>query len=361
LPVIGWLRMRGQTTSYGAGFWVRPVLVELLLGAGFAALYWWEIGRYGLLPDGDLLGPLPAAAVGVLHAEFFAHLLLIALMLVASLIDADEKIIPDGITVPGTLLGLALAAICPWTLLPAGVGPPQRGLEIVPLLLTSPIAPPNGLLESPDVASLLLGLGCWWLWCIALMPRRWYARHGWRRGLGLLAARLRRDVSVRWLLAMGLLGSAGIAAAWFHGGQHWLGLLTALAGMAAGGGLIWMVRIVGQAVLKREAMGFGDVTLMAMIGTFLGWQGCLMTFVLANFVALVLGLLVLITRRQQEIPYGPFLSLGALILLVFWAPLWSWALPIFALGMWLLAVLALCLPLMAILLMGLQWIKGLFR
>ena len=51
--------------------------------------------------------------VVALHcAVSLAHLVLISLMLVASLIDADEKIIPDAITVPGTLLGLLLAAAC---------------------------------------------------------------------------------------------------------------------------------------------------------------------------------------------------------------------------------------------------------
>jgi prepilin signal peptidase PulO-like enzyme (type II secretory pathway) len=193
------------------------------------------------------------------------------------------------------------------------------------------------------------------------MPRRWYARHGWQRALGLLATRLRRDASVRWLLAMGLLGTAGIVAIWFHGRQPWMGLLTALVGMLASGGLIWMVRIVGYAVLKREAMGFGDVTLMAMIGTFLGWQGGLLVFFLAPFAALVLGLLVVIAHRQPEIPFGPFLCLAALVVLVFWVPLWQWALPVFALGLWLPVVLLLCMPLMAVLLMGLQGVKRLFR
>ena len=54
----------------------------------------------------------------MLHCQYFAHATLIALMLAASLIDADEKTIPDAITVPGALLGLLLAAVCPWSLLP---------------------------------------------------------------------------------------------------------------------------------------------------------------------------------------------------------------------------------------------------
>ena len=46
---------------------------------------------------------------------------------------------------------------------------------------------------------------------------------------------------------------------------------------------MWAVRLIGTAALRREAMGFGDVTLMMMIGTFLGWQACSDLFFLAPF------------------------------------------------------------------------------
>ena len=69
-------------------------------------------------------------------------------------------------------------------------------------------------------------------------------------------------------------------------------------------------------------MGFGDVTLMAMIGAFLGWQAGLLVFFLAPFAGIVLGLLVVVLRRDSEIPYGPFLCLGAVAVLVFWASFW---------------------------------------
>jgi len=53
--------------------------------------------------------------------------------------------------------------------------------------------------------------------------------------------------------------------------------------------MIWSVRIIGGWSLGREAMGFGDVTLLAMIGTFLGWQACLLVFFLAPFAGIVIG------------------------------------------------------------------------
>ncbi len=45
LPIFGWLGLRREAALHGAGFWVRPMLLELLAGIGLAWLYWWEVGR----------------------------------------------------------------------------------------------------------------------------------------------------------------------------------------------------------------------------------------------------------------------------------------------------------------------------
>jgi len=355
VPIFGWLGLRCEAKLHGRGFWIRPLVVEVLCGAGFATLYWWEIGQKGLLLPG-----VPAPGPAVLHTQYGCHLILIALMLVGSLIDVDEKTIPDTITVSGTLVALLAAAVLPWSLLPdmlrlpAVLRPldnlwalPPAALEYDFLRLTSPGAWPDSLAGFPRPAPLLIGLGCWWLWCVGLMHRTWYARHGWRRAFELMAARLKRDPSTRPILIMGLVGSAGIALVWFLGGPRWAGLLTASVGMAAAGGMVWLVRVIGSVTLGREAMGFGDVTLMAMIGAFLGWQPCLLIFFLAPFAGLVIGVPNRILFREREIPYGPFLCLAALVVLVRWAPLWAWAKPIFALGLLVPLVILICLALMA--------------
>ena len=65
--------------------------------------------------------------------------------------------------------------------------------------------------------------------------------------------------------------------------------------------------------------------LMMMIGTFLGWQACLIAFFLAPFAGLLVGIAQFALRRDDVIPYGPFLCLGAVTVVVFWAPIWTWA------------------------------------
>ncbi len=96
--------------------------------------------------------------------------------------------------------------------------------------------------------------------------------------------------------------------------------------------MIWVVRIIGRVVLDQEAMGFGDVTLMSMIGAFQGWQTCLIVFFLAPFAALAVGLLRYFLLRDREIPFGPFLCLAALVSIIYWAAIWDWASGIFSLG-----------------------------
>ena len=206
---------------------------------------------------------------------------------------------------------------------------------------------------------MAIGLGCWWLWCVALMHRTWYTRHGYARALRLSLARLVRERSTHWLALLGLAGSAAIAGVWVLGAARWAALLSALVGMAAGGGLIWIVRIVGSKALGREAMGFGDVILVSMIGAFLGWQSCLIVFFLAPVAGLVLGVLMLIFRHDNEIPYGPFLCLAAATVVVAWASVWQWTSDrLFILGKMVPLIMLVCIVLLALMLGAWRLIKS---
>ncbi len=274
------------------------------------------------------------------------------------MIDIDEKIIPDAITIPGTLLGLFAAAGWPGSLLP---DPTQWADHRMFLTLTSPNVWPAALDGFPQAGSVVLGLACWWLWCVAVLPRTWYARHGWRRAFGLCLARVRREPVSGRIVRMGLIVSAVVAIIWYRGGPSWQALLSALVGVAAGGGLVWLFRTIASAVLRREAMGFGNVTLMAMIGAFSGWQPCLVIFFLAPFAGLVVGLLRLVLFRDREIPYGPFLCLATVFLIVCWPAVWEYTLPLFGLGWFVPVVMLACLGLMALMLAAWRLILAAFR
>ena len=94
-------------------------------------------------------------------------------------------------------------------------------------------------------------------------------------------------------------------------------------------------------------MGFGDVTLMAMIGAFVGWQPSLIIFFLAPIAGLVIALTQWVMTGRKDIAYGPFLCLATLVLLLGWGPIWNrWGWPAFQLGWLVVALLFVCLLLM---------------
>ena len=391
LPVIGWLGLRREASLYGAGFWVRPMLLELLTGIVFALLYRWEVVRFGLVPAYEtavryhllrddafapfgIAGPLGIALPTIRHEQFLAHAILFCFMLIASWIDIDEMTIPDGVTIPATLVGLVIVTLWPFALLPESgdvANGPSGGLMLSSVWLTSPddVPPSAGdplglpryvmpwhLPACTGRAALAGAIAVFCAWCLALAPGRWYTRHGYFRAVQVFTARMVRQRMTYALLALAVLGSVAIAKTWSIGGPHWAGLASGLAGIAIGGGLVWLVRILASAVLHREAMGFGDVTLLAMIGAFLGWQAAIIVFFLAPLAAVVVGLGRLLLRGEKEIPFGPFLCLAAAATVLAWPVLWDIGYPYFSLGWILIAVLIGCLGLMVVLLLPVRWL-----
>jgi len=106
-------------------------------------------------------------------------------------------------------------------------------------------------------------------------------------------------------------------------------------------------------------MGFGDVTLMMMVGCYLGWQAGIMIFFVAPFAGLLAGVLQAVLRRDDVIPYGPFLCLGSLAIMLRWGSIWH---PdatqlLFAEGWLIPAALVVCLTLLGGLLLAWRRIK----
>jgi len=95
------------------------------------------------------------------------------------------------------------------------------------------------------------------------------------------------------------------------------GLVASILGAVTGGAIIYLMGFFGKAVFKKEAMGEGDIFLMAMIGSFLGWKLVLLTFFIAPFFGLAQGIIIKLRKAGDYIPYGPYLSMGAIIAVFF--------------------------------------------
>lgn len=103
-------------------------------------------------------------------------------------------------------------------------------------------------------------------------------------------------------------------------------LLIRLIGAVAGGGVLWLIAVVGSAVLRKKAMGGGDIKLMALNGLFLGaWPELAMVIAFSAFSGAIVGTVLIVSGikdRQSPIPYGPFLAGAAVIVLLWGDTLW---------------------------------------
>lgn len=103
-------------------------------------------------------------------------------------------------------------------------------------------------------------------------------------------------------------------------------LLWSSLGAMTGWFLLWGAAILGKFILKKEAMGFGDVKLLGAIGAFLGTKAVLFTILASSLVGSIVGVTLILAgkkKMQSRIPYGPYLALAAVIWILWGQTLWT--------------------------------------
>ena len=118
--------------------------------------------------------------------------------------------------------------------------------------------------------------------------------------------------------------AAGLAAALIPGG---IPVLDSIIGAVSGGGILLLVAIVFKRLTGKDGMGGGDVKLLAMIGAWMGWRALPLTILISSLTGAIVGSVFLLTAGKglrARIPFGPFLSLGALIYFFFGHALTRW-------------------------------------
>jgi leader peptidase (prepilin peptidase) / N-methyltransferase len=278
IPLLGWLMLRGRCRKCRQTISARYPLVELLTGILFIAVYQLEMPRELWPPVEDFGiysadGPQNIKSLldvpAWLHLRYALHIGMICCLIVATFIDLELKIIPDGCTIP-----MMVAAVIAHTA--------SGQLFLVPLWF-----------QEDSVVNIL------------------------------------RTVAPDWLRGM-VFSWDCLAFAIKH--PHLHGFLVSMAGIAGGAFVVWIVRVTGTYVLKQEAMGQGDVILMAMVGSVIGWQPVIAAFFLAPILAIFAAIYAWLRRGGRELPYGPWLSLATLFLLMFWGALWPLAERIYDMG-----------------------------
>jgi leader peptidase (prepilin peptidase)/N-methyltransferase len=105
------------------------------------------------------------------------------------------------------------------------------------------------------------------------------------------------------------------------------GPVMSLAGIVAGGGILWAIAELWFRLRKIEGMGFGDVKMLAMVGAVLGLRLVLVTFVLSTMLGGLVAVVLMATRRANlatAVPYGTMLAVAALVASVYGDPLLAW-------------------------------------
>ncbi len=292
IPLFSWLALRAKCARCGAKIPFRYFAVELLSGGLFLAL-WQLCLRHDTLA---LVLPLWVLA---------------ALLIAATFIDFDHFIIPDEITLGGTAAGALLSLA-----FPSMMGVASHGAALLWSLAGAALG--YGLLRAVvELGKLAFGKKK-----LVFNPP---AEFVWTRQEDDAEFRVGDD-KLLWSDIFSRESDLMIMEAretrldekpageerlrFFYnrlalpGGDVMLDTLGTITGKVA------------KIVIPREAMGLGDVKFIACIGAFLGWKAVLFTVVAASVFGSVVGAgLILAGRREASgrIPFGPYLSLGALL------------------------------------------------
>jgi leader peptidase (prepilin peptidase)/N-methyltransferase len=110
------------------------------------------------------------------------------------------------------------------------------------------------------------------------------------------------------------------------------GWVASLIGAALGAGILFAIAEVYYRVRHEEGLGMGDVKMLGMIGAFLGWKLVLVTLVLSSFLGSIVGIGVLIAKKESlkyALPFGTFLAAGALVAAVGGDAILNWYLGLY--------------------------------
>ncbi len=264
LPLVSWLALRGRCANCGARIAFRYFAVELLTAVFFLVI--WKAFSWPIV---------------------IAYWVFIALVIAATFIDFEHFIIPDEITIGGTVAGL-IASIA----VPQLMGADRR---LTALLIST--------------GSAALGYALLWL-----------VLEGGKLVFGKKRIRLEKPTAFTWTRhgddADFVVGDEKSLWSDFFvrnrvqvGSENFeLDQLDEISGTA------------NEIEIPREAMGRGDLKFLACIGAFLGWRAVLFAIFAGSLYGSIIGLITLVLGRRVwslKLPFGPYLALGAITWMFF--------------------------------------------
>jgi leader peptidase (prepilin peptidase)/N-methyltransferase len=347
IPVFGWIKLRGKCRFCGLPISPRYPIVEAVTG-GLLVLYYVMFFLANVGPCAypgmrtELGNPIREAPLTWSRDWdiYVLYMLLLCVLLAGSLIDAEHFILPIEmfwyIVIPVAVVWHAITDV------PGARGSLNAG-------------PAGAAMAAGGGIGLLISLALWWRGWLPTSfadggPPLEVEREEHQRALEqakkvgkelapeeaalpeYTRAQFRAEMRKEMLFLLPPLALATVfgflvlrvesVGQWWGDltSPHWLsGALGSILGLLVGGFVVWLTRILGTYVFGREAMGSGDVHLMAAVGAVIGAGATVAAFFLAPFFGLVMYLVL--SRKGRELPFGPYLSMGTAFVMLLYCPI----------------------------------------
>jgi len=296
IPLVSWLALGGCCRYCRVPISSRYFIVEALT----AVLFILVALRY--------LGGAEAQ-----WAAFFVVVVLVAALVVASFIDLELRILPDEITLTGMAVMPFVALLVPELhTRPVDHWVATVAYSLAPGLRVMQGSFPSWLVSFPGTCTAvvvcgaigfvagLYGYAGYWRLVHPKEPKP--VRDGWLGGVltaSFCAVAVGTMLHADWVLT-----------------PRFQSYAAAMVGMFVGSAIVFTVGELGTRVFRKPAMGFGDVKLMGLLGAMTGWSGVIAGFFIACFLGSVVGIVLLVKYRSRYLPFGPFLAVGSLAMIL---------------------------------------------
>ena len=328
VPLISWLALGRKCRYCKTPISPRYFVIELLTGLVF-------LGLFMLYFDTNFVSSFPPLLKGG-WLIYLVHIILLSSFIAASAIDLELWIIPLSICWLVTASGLVISTIAPYIINPDEI-------QVYSLL---PVASPtSGALALGATIGLIISLV---LLATGLIKRSYEPDEEQQKNQTAdMKEEAERDVphmpeilqdenynhrleSVREILFLLPILIFSFLVLWLTKNvspiDTWwqkfsqiapiAGFLGSIWGYFIGCGIVWGIRIFGTLAFGKEAMGLGDVHLMGAAGAVVGPFPVVVAFFIAPFFGLGWVAIQMFFKKIRQIPYGPFLSIGILVVII---------------------------------------------
>lgn len=316
IPLLSWLLLKAKCRYCKNPISPRYFIIEFLTGLSFILVFY-------LYFRSSLWTNTPSFSQGG-WLLYLVTIILVSALIASSAIDLELWIIPLSICWVVTIAGLISSAAAPFLIDPLKIS----GYKLFPYASANTAA---------MAAGAVIGLGLSMLLLVSGFLKRSYETSQPQKedDDAIFNHRLEMFREILFLLPIIVFSIVGywvtnnvtaVKDFWLNFSQKPViaGLGGSLFGYFVGCGIVWATRILGTLAFGKEAMGLGDVHLMGAAGSIIGPVLVTVAFFIAPFFGLSWAIFQMFFKKVRQIPYGPFLSMGIISVIIFHSAIWNY-------------------------------------